>query len=78
VAEEVGIARSTLSYHTARLIEQDLVEKHTDGGRVELAACRPAATAELLDEIAPSVPDRLLDRFTRLVDDLLEPGDGGE
>ncbi|PSP94220.1 ArsR family transcriptional regulator [Halobacteriales archaeon QS_4_62_28] len=72
VAEAVGIARSTLFYQTERLIEQDLVEKRTDDGRVTLAVCRPTATAQLLDEIDPSIPERLLDRFTRLVDDLLE------
>jgi len=73
VAEEVGIARSTLSYHTDRLVEQGLVAKRTDNGSMRLAVTRPTATAKLLDEIAPSLPERLVDRFTRLVDDLLEP-----
>jgi predicted transcriptional regulator len=73
VADEVGIARSTLSYHTDRLVEQGLIEKRADDGPMRLAVTRPTATAALLDEIAPSLPERLLDRFTRLVDDLLEP-----
>jgi len=73
VAEEVGIARSTLSYHTGRLVEQGLIEKRDDDGTVRLAVTRPTETARLLDEIAPSLPERLVDRFTRLVDDLLEP-----
>lgn len=72
VAEAVGIARSTLSYHTDRLVEQGLVAKRTDEGPMRLAVTRPAATAALLDVIAPSLPERLVDRFTRLVDDLLE------
>jgi len=75
VAEDVGIARSTLSYHTGRLVEQRLIEKRDDDGTMRLAVARPAATARLLDDIAPSLPERLLDRFTRLVDDLLEPGE---
>lgn len=73
VADDLGIARSTLEWHLDNLAEQDLVEKRRDArNRVTLALVRPDATARLLGEIEPSVPDRLLDRFTRLVDSLLE------
>jgi 3-hydroxyacyl-CoA dehydrogenase len=39
---------------------------------VTLEAGRPQATLELLDEVGLSVPASMVDRFTRLVDDLLE------
>ncbi|QCJ48108.1 MULTISPECIES: winged helix-turn-helix transcriptional regulator [Haloprofundus] len=74
VADEVGIARSTLAWHTKRLEEQSVVEKRYDSrGRVTLALARPEATARLLASVSPSLPERFVDRFTRLVDGLLEP-----
>ncbi|WP_136716843.1 winged helix-turn-helix transcriptional regulator [Halorientalis salina] len=73
VADDLGIARSTLEWHLDNLVERDLVEKRRDeGDRVTLAATRPDATARLLGEVDASVPDRLVDRFARLVDSLLE------
>lgn len=73
VAERVGIARSTLSYHVTRLAEAGVVEKRRDDhNRVTLALARPAETARLLDRADPTLPERLVDRFTRLVDSLLE------
>jgi predicted transcriptional regulator len=72
LTEELGIARSTLSYHADRLVEAGLVEQRRgDRGRVRYALVDPTETLRLLEEIQPSLPDRLLDRFTRLVDDLL-------
>jgi DNA-binding MarR family transcriptional regulator len=72
VADGLEIARSTLEYHLDRLVEQGLVEKRRDShNHVTLVLVRPAATAELLAEISPSLPERLVDRFTRLFDDLL-------
>lgn len=73
VADDLGIARSTLEWHLDNLVERRVVEKRRDDhGHVTLALVRPDATARLLGEVDPSVPDRLLDRFTRLVDSLLE------
>jgi predicted transcriptional regulator len=73
VADRVGIARSTLEWHLDRLLETGLVEKRRDErGRVTLALVRPAETARLLDEATPSTVSRLVDRFTRLVDSLLD------
>jgi len=72
VAERVGIARSTLSWHAERLIDAGLVEKRRGpGGRVTLDVARPARTARLLRRARPTLPGRLVDRFTRLVDSLL-------
>lgn len=73
VADELGIARSTLEHHLSRLVEQRLVEKRYDEhNRVSLHLVDPDQTASFLRAVSPTVPDRLVDRFTRLVDGLLE------
>jgi predicted transcriptional regulator len=72
VAKRVGIARSTLSWHLDRLTEAGLVAETRDvRGRVVLSLAAPERTARLLDRADPSMPERLVDRFTRLVDSLL-------
>lgn len=73
VADELDIARSTLSYHLDRLTDASLVEeRRDDSGRIHVSLARPDETLRLLRTIRPSFPGRLVDRFTRLVDDLLE------
>lgn len=72
VAEALDIARSTLEWHLDRLTEQHLVEKRRDArNRVTLVPARPTDTATLLREISPTLPERMVDRFTRLLDNLL-------
>ena len=72
VADALDIARSTLEWHLDHLVEQDLVEKERDEhNRVTLVVPDPAAAVRLLDAITPSPSDRMLDRFSRLVDGLL-------
>lgn len=71
VTDALGIARSTLEWHLDRLCDQGLVEKRREGNRVTLAAAAPERTAELLRRAEPTLPERLTDRFTRLVDSLL-------
>jgi DNA-binding transcriptional ArsR family regulator len=72
VAERVGIARSTLSWHLDRLVDAGLVEQRRDPrGRVVLDLAHPERTARLLRRARPTLPGRLVDRFTRLVDSLL-------
>jgi predicted transcriptional regulator len=71
VAERVGIARSTCSWHVDRLVEAGVVRKERDGNRVVLTLSEPERTARLLRRAEPSLPERLVDRFTRLVDSLL-------
>ncbi|THE65356.1 ArsR family transcriptional regulator [Salinadaptatus halalkaliphilus] len=73
VATDLEIARSTLEYHLDRLVDHGVVDKRYDErNRVSLALANPQRTGELLADVEPTVPDRLLDRFTRLVDSLLE------
>jgi len=73
VADALGVARSTLEWHLDGLVDAGVVEKRRDErDRVTLALADPEATARSLRRIEPSVPDRLVDRFTRLVDSILE------
>ncbi|SFF78823.1 hypothetical protein SAMN04488063_0292 [Halopelagius inordinatus] len=73
VAEELEIARSTLEWHLDHLVEQDIVRKERDiRNRVTLVLEHPDETAELLARVSPSLPERFVDRFARLVDSLLE------
>ncbi|WP_433627922.1 winged helix-turn-helix transcriptional regulator [Halomicrococcus sp. NG-SE-24] len=72
LAEELDVARSTVEWHVGHLQEQDLVEKRRDDrNRVTLVPTHPQRTTRLLAAIEPSLPERMVDRFTRLVDDLL-------
>ncbi|WP_415379302.1 winged helix-turn-helix transcriptional regulator [Halosimplex sp. TS25] len=72
VAEAIDVARSTLEWHLDRLTDLGIVAKRRDErGRVTLVLERPEETARLLRTVEPSLPDRLVDRFTRLVDRLL-------
>jgi predicted transcriptional regulator len=70
ISDRVDIARSTLSWHTDRLVAADIVEKQ-HSGTLLLALVRPERTARLFREADPSLSARLVDRFTRLVDNLL-------
>ena len=73
LADDLGIARSTLEWHLDGLVDADVVRKRRDErGRVTLELADSEATARGLRVVRPSLPDRLLDRFTRLVDGLLE------
>ncbi len=72
LADEIGIARSTVEWHLTNLVEYDLVEKEYEGRTVFVRSTRPKLLGEALIEIDPNVPDRLVDRFSRLVDSLLE------
>lgn len=73
VADELGVARSTLEHHLDRLVDRGVVEKRRDArNRVTLALADREETVRLLEAIRPSVSERFVDRFERLVDALLE------
>jgi predicted transcriptional regulator len=73
IADELGIARSTLEWHLGRLAEQGLVEKeHQPDNHVTVSAVDEKRTVEMLSDISPSVPDRLVDRFITMVDRIIE------
>lgn len=73
VAENLGIARSTLEWQLDRLIDHEIVRKDRDqSNRVDLQLVAPEEVAMLLDMIEPTFPERMVDRFTRLLDNMLE------
>jgi len=69
LADDIDVARSTISWHVSTLVDADVAEKcYDEHGRSHIRLTRPDETRRLLDEVTPSLPDRLVDRFTRLVD----------
>lgn len=73
ITDSLGIARSTLEHHLDRLLAHEVVEKRYDQHRhVTLRLTDPDRIGPLLTVVTPTVPDRFVDRFTRLVDGLLE------
>jgi len=60
---------STVAWHVSSLADAGVVEKSYGArGRVVVELVRPEETRRLLREVTPSLADRLVDRFTRLVD----------
>ena len=72
IATEVGIARSTLEWQLDRLLDAGLISKNRETWPHELRAKRRTDVEALLTEIEPTLPERWLDRTTRLLDHLLE------
>lgn len=75
IADRLGTARSTVEWHLSNLVEYDVVRKTTvdadDGEGLVVELTDPTATYRLLREAEPRFADRLVDRFSRLADDLL-------
>ena len=71
LTDELGLARSTVAWHVSNLTEADVLVKSTQRPTTVRLA-HPERTAELLETVSPSLPDRLVDRFIRTVDSLLE------
>lgn len=71
IVNELGIARSTLEWHLDRMVAHGLIEKQRTNGRIILTAAAPEETVKLLRDADPTLGDRLVDRFTRLVDRIL-------
>jgi len=65
--------RSTLEHHLNALEESCLIERHRDeDGRVSVELTRPAELLDLVETVDVDPGERLVDRFQRLVDSLLE------
>lgn len=74
VADAVGVARSTLEHHLDHLATHDVVRKRRDDrNRVTLELADPEGTVDVLRAVDPSLGDRFVDRFLRLVDTVLDP-----
>lgn len=71
VTTELNIARSTLDWHLERLVDVRLVEKRRHDGGVILLTANPEETVKLLYDADPTLADRLVDRYTRLLDRFL-------
>ncbi|ACV46485.1 MULTISPECIES: winged helix-turn-helix transcriptional regulator [Halomicrobium] len=72
LVDRLDVARSTVSWHVESLIEAGVAEKsYGQRGRAVVALTRPTETRRLLQTVEPSLADRLVDRFSRLVDDSL-------
>ncbi|MFB6151154.1 MAG: winged helix-turn-helix transcriptional regulator [Haloarculaceae archaeon] len=77
ITDRLDVARSTVSWHVSSLVDAAVVEKsYVEDGRVELSLVRPDETQRVLRAVQPSLSDRLVDRFTRLVDDGLSGREG--
>jgi predicted transcriptional regulator len=69
LADRLDVARSTVSWHVDTLEDAGIVARsYGDRGQVEVGLTRPEETLELLRTVTPSLADRLVDRFMRLVD----------
>ena len=66
------LRRETAADIVSVLLADGLVKTRPDRGRTLLWVPEPERTARLVDRADPSLPERLVDRFTRLVDALLE------
>jgi len=69
IAERLDLARSTVSWHIDTLVDAGIIDRsYGERGQVEVTLARPAETVRLLEAVAPSLADTLVDRFMRLVD----------
>ncbi|MFC6976781.1 winged helix-turn-helix transcriptional regulator [Halomicroarcula sp. GCM10025709] len=69
LTDRLGVARSTISWQVSSLRDAGIVEQqYGERGRAVVSLTRPDETQRLLQEVTPSLSDRLVDRFTRLVD----------
>ncbi|MFC7204935.1 winged helix-turn-helix transcriptional regulator [Haloferax namakaokahaiae] len=73
VADEIGVARSTLEWHLDHLVERDIVHKRRDlHNHVTLELTHPERTAHLLESVSPSLPDPFVAQFDRRVSAVIE------
>lgn len=77
ISERFSLARSTVEWHLSNLFENEIAVKRvnqdaTGEHRVRVELTDPQTTYRLLREIEPGRTDRLVDRFIRITDNLLE------
>jgi predicted transcriptional regulator len=75
IAEQLDLARSTVEWHLSRLVEHDIARKEqpeTTSSRVVVSLVDDQTMYRLLREIEPRLLDRVVDRFSRLADELLD------
>lgn len=74
IADRLDLARSTVEWHLARLVEHEMARKQTpaEGQTVTVTLTDDEDLYRLLREIEPHILDRVVDRFSRLTDSLLD------
>jgi predicted transcriptional regulator len=75
IADQLDLARSTVEWHLSQLVDHDIARKEqmdADSSRVVVTLADDESIYRLLREIEPRLLDRVVDRFSRLADDLLE------
>ncbi len=72
IADKLELARSTVEWHLSRLAEYDIVTKDRDQSTLVVRLQKRTELYRLLREIEPRLIDRLVDRFARLTDELLD------
>jgi predicted transcriptional regulator len=75
LADQLDLARSTVEGHLSQLVEHDIARKEEmdgDSSRVVVTLPDDEGIYRLLREIEPRLLDRVVDRFSRLADNLLE------
>jgi len=75
IADRLGLARSTVEWHLSRLVEYEIAEKspaEQPGSELVIELTDNEEIYRLLREIEPRLVDRLVDRFSRLADELLD------
>ena len=75
LTDRLDLARSTIERHLSRLIDAEIVTKERlDDSTTELVVqlMNESDVYRLLREIEPRLLDRVVDRFSRLADDLLD------
>lgn len=72
IASNLELARSTVEWHLSRLVENDIARKERTDGRVVVLLTDEQSVYRLLREIEPRLLDRVVDRFSRLTDELLD------
>ena len=79
LTRRLNIARSTLEWHFAHLEDQDIIRKgRNERNHVTLVLTRPEEIAVLLQTVQPSTAIRMVDRFIRPTDHLLDDFDEPE
>lgn len=77
IADDLGIARSTVEWHVDRLIDAGLITKRREGRKTALSVSDPDRLKSILQTVEPGRADRWLDRTTRLFDHVFENGSSG-
>lgn len=73
VADDIGVARSTLEWHLDHLVECDIVRKKRDlHNHVTLELTHLNRTAQLLESVSPSLPEPFVAQFDRRLSAVVE------